>query len=98
MVAQAADHLALKCFTTCVFPLPLRLTEMDTMMCFVLRRVLLLSCRSYWFLTGGVTLFFRTTDITEGWNGTYHGLDVAAGTYVYIIKGVIDDKQVMTKG
>lgn len=41
---------------------------------------------------------FRTTDITKGWNGTYQSRDLDIGTYVYVIKGVMQDKEVIIKG
>ena len=41
---------------------------------------------------------FKTTDVTKGWNGKYQGLDLDAGTYVYIIKGIVKDKEVIIKG
>ena len=41
---------------------------------------------------------FKTTDITKGWNGTYQGEDLDTGAYVYLIKGVIQDKEVIVKG
>lgn len=32
-------------------------------------------------------IVFRTTDITEGWHGTYQGENLATGTYAYLIRG-----------
>jgi gliding motility-associated-like protein len=33
-------------------------------------------------------LIFRTTDINEGWDGTYNGIKQPIGTYVYVITGI----------
>lgn len=41
---------------------------------------------------------FKTTDITKGWDGTYKDRDEDAGTYVYIIKGMIQGKLIFAKG
>lgn len=41
---------------------------------------------------------FSTKDITKGWNGTYNNKDLDTGTYVYIIKGKVEDKAVTLKG
>jgi gliding motility-associated-like protein len=41
---------------------------------------------------------FTTTDITKGWNGTYHGQNLATGTYIYLINGSVQDKEVTLKG
>lgn len=41
---------------------------------------------------------FRTTDITKGWNGTLHGRNLDTGTYVYLIKGIVQDKEVIVNG
>ncbi|GEO07638.1 gliding motility-associated C-terminal domain-containing protein [Segetibacter aerophilus] len=41
---------------------------------------------------------FRTADITKGWNGSYQGRFLDMGAYVYLIKGIIQDKEVVIKG
>ena len=43
-------------------------------------------------------IIFSTTDIAKGWNGKYLGQNLDAGVYVYLIKGVVQDKKVMIKG
>jgi gliding motility-associated-like protein len=43
-------------------------------------------------------IIFRTADISKGWDGTYKGLDMPAGTYVYLIKGTLGDNAVIEKG
>jgi len=30
---------------------------------------------------------FETSDISQPWNGTYHGKQVEEGTYVYLLSG-----------
>jgi gliding motility-associated-like protein len=41
---------------------------------------------------------FRTADITEGWNGSYEGRYLDTGVYIYVIKGVVQDQEVIIKG
>ena len=41
---------------------------------------------------------YRTTNIAKGWNGTCKGQNLDTGTYVYFIKGVVQDKEVFIKG
>jgi gliding motility-associated-like protein len=41
---------------------------------------------------------FKTSDITEGWSGIRHGTALDTGTYVYVVKGFIQDKEVVVKG
>lgn len=41
---------------------------------------------------------FSTHNISEGWNGTFNGMPVIAGTYVYFIKGSNDRGTVFLKG
>ncbi len=43
-------------------------------------------------------IIFKTADISKGWDGTYNGLDLAAGTYIYLIKGMLADKELTEKG
>lgn len=41
---------------------------------------------------------FSTTEINTGWDGTYKGQPANAGTYVFVIKGIIDDNNTVIKG
>jgi gliding motility-associated-like protein len=41
---------------------------------------------------------FTTTDISKSWDGTNQGKDLDTGIYVYLIKGVIQNKEVVIKG
>jgi gliding motility-associated-like protein len=41
---------------------------------------------------------FTTTDITKGWDGTYQDQNFDTGTYVYFIKGIVQDNEVIIKG
>lgn len=41
---------------------------------------------------------FKTADITEGWNGSYEGRYLDTGVYIYVIKGVVQDQEVIIKG
>lgn len=41
---------------------------------------------------------FKTTNIAKGWNGTYQGESLDTGTYIYLIKGLIQNKEVVIKG
>jgi gliding motility-associated-like protein len=41
---------------------------------------------------------FQTSDITKGWDGTQKGEPLDTGVYVYLVKGMVLDKQVMLKG
>ena len=43
-------------------------------------------------------VIFKTTDMVKGWDGTYHGENLDMGAYVYFIKGIIRDKEVVIKG
>ena len=43
-------------------------------------------------------VIFKTTDMAKGWDGTYHGENLDVGAYVYFIKGIIRDKEVIIKG
>ncbi len=42
-------------------------------------------------------LMFETTDITEGWNGTYMGKKLDPAVFVYYIKAVCRDKETFIK-
>jgi len=41
---------------------------------------------------------FRTSNINEGWNGTYRGARSPLGTYTYIIKGTSQGRPVLLQG
>jgi gliding motility-associated-like protein len=41
---------------------------------------------------------FSTSDITKGWNGSYGGMQSETGTYVYFIRGIIQNQVVIIKG
>ena len=43
-------------------------------------------------------IIFETADISKGWDGTYNGLDLSAGTYIYLIKGKLGDEKLTEKG
>lgn len=42
-------------------------------------------------------LVFETTDINEGWDGTYNGMDQPMGTYIYIIDAKTSDGKKFSK-
>ena len=41
---------------------------------------------------------FPTTDISRGWDGKFLGQDSNSGMYVYTIKGLFNNKEVLIKG
>jgi gliding motility-associated-like protein len=41
---------------------------------------------------------FETTNIGNGWNGTYKGVQQEIGTYVYVIEGSCEGKSIQLKG
>lgn len=41
---------------------------------------------------------FTTTDISKGWDGTFHGKPLGSGTFAYVITGSDDTGKVMLKG
>jgi gliding motility-associated-like protein len=41
---------------------------------------------------------FRTTDRNTGWDGTLNGKSCTYGTYVYFIRGLINNKESLLKG
>ena len=43
-------------------------------------------------------IIFRTSDISKGWDGSYGGRDLPAGTYIYLVEGMLYDKKVIEKG
>ena len=43
-------------------------------------------------------IIFTTADISKGWDGTYRGFNLPSGTYVYLVKGMIDDKKLVERG
>lgn len=43
-------------------------------------------------------VIFRTTDINEGWDGTYKGGILQTGAYIYLITGLVDNKKITVKG
>lgn len=43
-------------------------------------------------------IVFETSDIAEGWSGTYKSRNLDTGSYVYLIKGFFYDKEVTVKG
>lgn len=43
-------------------------------------------------------IIFTTADISKGWDGTYRGFSLPVGTYVYLVKGMIEDRKLLEKG
>ena len=43
-------------------------------------------------------LVFETTNIDNGWDGSYNGKEQPVGTYVYVIEATTPEEQVMIKG
>lgn len=44
-------------------------------------------------------LVFRTTDINQGWDGTYRGKDAEIGVYVWVIRAITkDQEEILRKG
>ena len=43
-------------------------------------------------------IIFRTADISKGWDGSYRAQDLPAGTYIYLVEGMLYDKKVVEKG
>jgi len=43
-------------------------------------------------------LIFSSADITRGWDGTYQGQKLPTGTYVYLIKGMIEGRELVVSG
>jgi len=43
-------------------------------------------------------VIFTTADISKGWDGTYRGFNLPAGTYVYLIRGTIEQQKLVKKG
>ena len=43
-------------------------------------------------------IIFETRDISKGWDGTYKGIALPVGTYVYLIRGTMDEKPLAEKG
>lgn len=41
---------------------------------------------------------FKTADITKGWDGTYKGIALSPGTYVYFVKGAGLKEKIFLKG
>lgn len=41
---------------------------------------------------------FKTADITKGWNGTYKGIALPSGTYIYLVKGTGLKEEIRLKG
>jgi hypothetical protein len=48
-------------------------------------------------MTVGDILFSRRADISKGWDGSYRGLDLPAGTYIYLVQGMLYDKKLVRK-
>lgn len=40
---------------------------------------------------------FSTTDITKGWDGMYNGNEKEQGIYIYVIRGILEQKPVIIK-
>lgn len=43
-------------------------------------------------------VIFSTPDISKGWDGTFKGMDLNSGSYIYVIKGTLDGKNIFEKG
>lgn len=43
-------------------------------------------------------IVFKTKDISKGWDGTDQGKNLSTGAYIYFIKGMVQNKDVMVKG
>jgi len=43
-------------------------------------------------------IIFSTAEISKGWDGSYRGLDLPAGTYIYLVQGMLYDKKLLEKG